>query len=196
MAIEKDTLIKVRNRDNGTVGYTIPDLGNLHRTFQPNEVKRLTFEEVQKLSWVPGGDVILRDYLVIEDNIEAVKEILGQVEPEYNYTEKEVKALLETGSLAQLQDALDFAPKGVIELIKDMSVNLPLNDVAKREAIFKATGFNITKAIEINLDTSEDNPQENQSARRAAPINTNAAAAETSKRRSEPVNYKVVSNNN
>ena len=193
MAIEKDTLIKVRNRDNGTVGYTIPDLGNLHRTFQPNEIKRLTFEEIQKLSWVPGGDVILRDFLVIEDNDEAVKEILGQVEPEYKYTEKEIKILLESGSLAQLQDALDFAPQGVIELIKDMAVKLPLNDVAKREAIFKATGFNITKAIEINADTSEDTSQENKSGRRAAPINEGAAAADTSKRRSEPVNYKVVS---
>ena len=31
--IEKDTLIKVINRVNGTVGYTIPDLNNLHRSF-------------------------------------------------------------------------------------------------------------------------------------------------------------------
>ena len=33
--LEKDTLIRVRNRDNGKVGYTIPDLGNLHRQFNP-----------------------------------------------------------------------------------------------------------------------------------------------------------------
>ena len=33
--IENSTLIKVKNRDNGTVGYTIPDLGNLHRNFMP-----------------------------------------------------------------------------------------------------------------------------------------------------------------
>ena len=31
--LEDKTVITVSNRDNGSVGYTIPDLGNLHRTF-------------------------------------------------------------------------------------------------------------------------------------------------------------------
>ena len=35
-------LVKVQNRDNGSVGYTIPDLNNLHRTYQPNETKNIT----------------------------------------------------------------------------------------------------------------------------------------------------------
>ena len=119
--IEKDTLIKVINRVNGTVGYTIPDLNNLHRSFQANESKELTMEELRKLSYIPGGDVILRDCLVIE-NPEAVAELLGEVEPEYNYTEAEIKELLEHATLNQFLDALDFAPKGVRDLIKDYAV--------------------------------------------------------------------------
>lgn len=33
-------IVKVTNRDNGSVGYTIPDLGNLHRNFYPAETKK------------------------------------------------------------------------------------------------------------------------------------------------------------
>lgn len=193
--IEKDTLIKVRNRDNGTVGYTIPDLGNLHRTFQPNEIKKLSFEELQKLSWVDGGAVLLRDYLVIEDNPEAIAELIGKVEPEYNYTEKEVTVLLQSGSLDQLKDALDYAPKGVIELIKDLAVKLPLNDIAKMKAIKEKTGFNIETAIMINEETSEKIDEKTNSGRRAEPISVNGNQTQTI-RRSEPITtgkYNIVS---
>lgn len=193
--IEKDTLIKVRNRDNGTVGYTIPDLGNLHRTFQPNEIKKLSFEELQKLSWVDGGAVLLRDYLVIEDNPEAVAELIGKVEPEYNYTEKEVTVLLQSGSLDQLKDALDYAPKGVIELIKDLAVKLPLNDIAKMKAIKEKTGFNVETAIMINEETSEKVDEKTNSGRRAEPVSVNGNQTKTT-RRSEPITtgkYNVVS---
>ena len=48
-------LVKVQNRDNGSVGYTIPDLNNLHRTYQPNETKNITMDELRKLSYVPSG---------------------------------------------------------------------------------------------------------------------------------------------
>lgn len=85
--IDKNKLIEVKNRDNGRVGYTIPDLGNLHRTFQPQETKEIPFEELKKLSYLPGGNTILQNYLVINDE-EVVKSLLGEVEPEYNYTEK------------------------------------------------------------------------------------------------------------
>lgn len=193
--IEKDTLIKVRNRDNGTVGYTIPDLGNLHRTFQPNEIKKLSFEELQKLSWVDGGAILLRDYLVIEDNPEAIAELIGKVEPEYNYTEKEVTVLLQSGSLDQLKDALDYAPKGVIELIKDLAVKLPLNDIAKMKAIKEKTGFNVETAIMINEETSEKIDEKTNSGRRAEPISVNGNQTQTI-RRSEPITtgkYNIVS---
>ena len=74
--IDKTTLIKVRNRDNGTVGYTIPDLGNLHRNFQVGETKEVTMEELRKLSYIPGGMYLLQNCFIIE-NKEAVAELLG-----------------------------------------------------------------------------------------------------------------------
>lgn len=148
-------IIKVRNRDNGTVGYTIPDLGNLHRNFQSGEVKKVTMEELRKLSYIPGGEAILRDYLVIEDNNEAIAELLGEVELEYTYTEEDVEKLLKYGSLEEFLDCLDFAPQGVIELVKHLAVKFEVNDIAKRQAILEKTGFNVTNAIMINHETEK-----------------------------------------
>jgi len=174
--LENNTIIKVKNRDNGTVGYVIPDLGNLHRSFQPHEEKDISYEELKKLSYLPGGNVILKDYLIIE-NEDAVAELLGEVEPEYNYTEEDIKNILERGSVDQLLDALDFAPSGVIDLIKDMAVKIELNDVRKREAILQKTGFNVTSAIEINKETAETSSEATQT-RRTTPITETAASKE------------------
>ena len=182
--LDKTTIIKVKNRDNGTVGYVVPDLGNLHRSFQPHEEKEITMEELRKLSYLPGGDIILRDYLIIE-NEEAVSELLGEVEPEYNYTEAEVEYLLEKGTLDQLKDALDFAPSGVIDLIKDIAVKTELNDINKRDVIFNKTGFNVTNAVNFNKENAGINETTTQS-RRAAPV-TKPAAQENSGRRSQTI---------
>ena len=61
--VEETRRIKVQNRDYGSVGYTIPDLNNLHREFQPRETKIITFDELFKLSQVPGGEYIILNYL-------------------------------------------------------------------------------------------------------------------------------------
>ena len=153
--INNNQKIKVTNRDNGHIGYTIPDLNNLTRTFAANETKEVTMNELRKLSYIPGGKVLLKDYLVL-DNKEAIEELLDQVEPEYFYTEEDVKNLLENGSLDALKDCLDYAPIGTIDLVKKLAVELPLNDVAKREAILEMTGFNIDSAIMVNKETHED----------------------------------------
>lgn len=190
--IENSMTIKVTNRDNGSVGYSVPDLG-VHRTFQPKESKEISAEELRKLSYLPGGDVIIKDYLIIH-NEELLKELLGEVEPEYYYSEDEVKTLLLSGSLEQLQDCLDFAPNGVIDLIKSLAVSLKIDNVSKRKAIQEKTGFNVTRAIEINEETEEEEEEtskENNQGRRAAPISTKKE--EAPQRRSAPPKYNVVS---
>lgn len=188
--VENNMTVKVTNRDNGSVGYSVPDLG-VHRTFQPRESKEISAEELRKLSYLPGGDVIIKEYLIIH-NEELLKELLGEVEPEYYYSEDEVKTLLLSGSLAQLQDCLDFAPDGVIDLIKSLAVSLKIDNVSKRKAIQDKTGFNVTRAIEINEETEEgDASKEGAQGRRAAPITANNE--ETQQRRSAPPKYNVVS---
>jgi hypothetical protein len=189
--LDKNTLVKVTNRDNGSVGYSIPDLGNLQRRFEAGETKEVTMEELRKLSYTIGGMVILKEYLLIHNN-EAVEELLGQVEPEYYYEESDVKDLLEKGSLDALKDCLDFAPEGTIELVKKVAVETELNDIKKREAIQSSTGFNISSAIEVNKETSEERPEEVKVRRTAA--TTVAEPTTTGRRTAAPTasKYKIV----
>ena len=188
--LEKNTIIKVMNRDNGTVGYTILDLNNLHRNFQPKEEKEVTMEELRKLSYLPGGETIIKDCLIIE-NEEALKELLSDVEPEYFYTEEDIKTLLTSGTIDQFMDCLDFAPVGVIDLVKDLAVKMEINDIRKRQAILEKTGFNVDKAIQINKETSEEEVPVEKT-RRAQPISANATNADTNTgRRTAPPKYKV-----
>ena len=182
-------LVKVQNRDNGSVGYTIPDLNNLHRTYQPNETKNITMDELRKLSYVPGGMEILRNYLVILDD-EAREEILSDVEPEYYLTKDGVKQLLLEGNLDALLDCLDFAPSGVVDLVKDVAVEIELNDVKKRDAILNKTGFNVTNAININKETT-DEVEKVKPVRRVGQSEENAATAPTGRRTAAPA-YKII----
>lgn len=148
--LDKNLEIRVQNRDSGTVGYTVPDLG-IHRTFTSGEIKTVTVDEIRKLSYLPGGKSIIKNYLLIK-NKELVNELLGEVEPEYAYSGNEVRNLLLNGSLDELKDCLDFAPQGVIELIKKFAVDLKINDIAKRQAIQEATGFNINSMIDLKQE--------------------------------------------
>lgn len=166
--IDKQLEVNVSNRGHGAVGYVLDEMGGLRRQFQPGETKRLTFEELEKLSWIPGGRYILENELVV-DNKEVIDYLLHGVEPEYYYGEDEVKFLLTEGSLDQLLDCLDFAPVGVIQLVKDLAVSLPCNDVAKRAAIFEKTGFNVNNALEM-MKEDEPEPAVEASGRRSAPV--------------------------
>ena len=190
--LDKNTLIKVTNRDNGSVGYSIPDLGNLERVFTSGETKEVTMEELRKLSYSIGGKVILDEYLIIH-NEEAIAELLGTVEPEYYYQEEDVKNLLEHGSLDELKDCLDFAPEGTVDLVKKVAVETELNDIKKRAAIQESTGFNVTSAIEINKETSEEQVEETK-VRRAAPKKEVATSVPTGRRTAAPTTskYKIV----
>ena len=173
--MDKNTNIKVLNRDNGAVVYSIPEMNGLTRVFQSGETKEVTFEELQKLSYIPGGMELLRDNLLILDNKAAIKELLGEVELEYSYTKEDVINLMKNGSLDEFLDCLDFAPGGVKDLIKTLAVELPLNDVAKREAIFNKLGFNVDNAIRIKKESAEPTQEQHISKRRVQKDQTKPA---------------------
>jgi hypothetical protein len=58
--MDRTTMIEVFNRDNGAVVYSIPEMNGLTRVFQAGETKSVTFEELEKLSYIPGGMELLR----------------------------------------------------------------------------------------------------------------------------------------
>ena len=146
--IDGNKAIKVINKYDGIVGYKVPQLG-VNRTFYPKESKNITFNELQELSFLPGGESILKNYLEITDK-SAVMDLFNiKLEPEYYYSESDIKRIMISGSLDQFLDLLDFSPAGNIDVIKSLAVELPLNDVQKRNAIQKKFGFNINKDIDI-----------------------------------------------
>lgn len=195
--VENSAIIKVTNRSRGSVGYTIPDMGNLQRKFAYGETKQIPAEEIRKLDWTPGGHILLRDYLII-DNKELVAELLHEVEPEYNYTEDKIKDILLNGSMDEFMDCLDFAPEGVVNLMKDLAVKLEIPDVRKRQALSERTKTSVDNAIKINqLSKTEDDDKAPEVKQRR--VQTADAAATTQKeRRTNPTvstqgKYKVVS---
>ena len=88
-----------------------------------------------------------------------LKDISVSVEPEYWLDDEGVKNLLLKGSLDEFLDCLDFAPSGVIDLIKKYAIALPLNDVAKREALLKKTGFDVDTVLRNQKLAKEDEPE-------------------------------------
>jgi hypothetical protein len=190
--MDKNTLIKIANRNSGRVGYQIPEIG-VNRQFSPRETKEITFEELEKLSFIPGGTRMLKDYLVVR-NEEALKAIGMEVEPEYFYSTDDIKRIMGVGSLDEFLDLLDFAPDGVLDEVKDLAVSMPLNDMSKRNAILEKLDFDVTKAIEVR-NTKFDGGDEDTSSATQAPkrrVVTTAASTATTARRTEAPKYTVV----
>lgn len=160
--MDNNSTILIANRSVGTLGYDLPEL-RISRFFEPKEVKEITFEELHALYQTSGGRVLVEECLSINDK-EALRALNLEVEPEYFYTEAEVKNIMLNGSLEEFLDMIDFGPDGVKEIIKNLAVSLPLNDVAKRDAIFEKLNFNVTKAIEIQ-NTKFDGGDEDTTAK-------------------------------
>ena len=137
--------MKVTNRSASQVGYAIPDM-NIKRLYQPGETKNVSQEELEKLAFEPGGLYILANFL----QVSAADAELLQITPEREYylSSDGVKELIRSAPLDEFLDALDFAPKGVIDMIREYSVSLPMTDTQKAEAFYEKTGFNVLKAIE------------------------------------------------
>lgn len=181
-------LVTVRNRNNGTTGYTLDN--NFHRDFNPGEVLKIPFEELERLQYAPGGQYILDNYLVVEDKV-ALDDLNMTVEPEYFYDENSVRDLLLTGSIDAFADFLDFAPNGAIELAKTIAVKEEIPDVRKRDMLSEKTGLNITNAIMVNkvMDAEDEKKAEAPKQRRVQPKEDQS---ETKTRRTEAPAQKIV----
>lgn len=193
--IKDDTLINVRNRNNGTTGYTLADGAKETRLWAENEIKKITFAELKRVSYLPGGAELLRDYLVIEDPaaIEALNVGIDiQEQPEYLYTENEIRDLLFNGSLDELKDFLDFSPDGGIEIAKQIAVNEELPDMRKRKIISEATGFNINTAIEINDMMKDNGVAEDVAPKKQRRVAKETEAAPVPEKPTRRTNYKIV----
>ena len=95
---------------------------------------------------------------------------------------------MKLGTQDEFLDMLDFAPEGVMNLIKTYAVKLPLTDLYKIEALKEKTGFDSAKALENSLDEDGELQVENTPKRRVT--------TEVPKQERRVTNeYKIISDN-
>ena len=178
MANENKNVL-VKNRSASMVVYRILEDG-IRREFQPGETKRINLRELEKLTYQSGGRTLIENFLQITDD--TVTDNLNiHTENEYYMSEEQIVELIRNGNMDDFLDCLDYAPIGVIDLIKNYAVSLPMDNIAKRDALKNKTGFDVTKALEMMRQEAQvDNAPKSE-----------AAAPTTTKRRGS-TNYKVV----
>ena len=187
--INQDTMYRVKNRSSSMVVYRIPEL-NLRREFAPGETKIISFGELEKLTYQSGGRELLEQFLQIGDEV-VTSNLNIHREVEYDMSENQVRDLLLRGSLDAFLDALDFAPLGVIDLMKSMAVSLPLTDLNKRRALKEKTGFDVDSALRhIEEEKAEENEDKIVPPAPERRVKTDIASTTPGRRTNS--NYKVV----
>lgn len=175
--------MRIKNRSAHRIIYSIPN--GVRRVFNAGESLDIPIEEIEQLTYQSGGKALIKKYLLIP--AEGRKALgWGQVQPEYDYTEEQIKNVLISGSLDEFLDMLDFAPEGVITIAKQQAINLPLTDMNKMEAFREKFGYDIATAIKHKKAVEKE-----------LSGNSNAAPAEAPQRR-VPVaeeKYKVITDN-
>lgn len=137
--------MRVKNRSAHRVSYTIPNGAN--RVFNAGESMEISIEEINQLSYQPGGKALIEKYLQVPREGREALNWDFDVQPEYDYSEEDVKRIMLTGSLDEYLDMLDFAPEGVISLIRNFALTLPLADMNKMEAFKNKFGYDVAAAI-------------------------------------------------
>lgn len=184
--MENNKIYQVKNRSASSTCYRIPEDG-IRRTFVPGEIKKISWDELQKLSYQPGGREMLTHFLQILGPVEVHKDLGIKTEPEYNMSEEDIVKLIKEGTLDAFLDCLDFAPIGVIDLIKVLAVKVPLENTAKREALKKKTGFDVAAALANIAAEKEDNKSEE-----SAPVRRVQPEQQPAGRRTSGSNYKII----
>ena len=175
-------IVLVKNRSASMVVYKLPEKG-IRREFQPGETKKIPLSELEELTYQSGGRTLIANFLQITEE-KVTDELNIHTENEYYMSEEQIKDLILYGSLDAFLDCLDYAPIGVIDLLKNYAISLPMNDIQKREALKNKTGFDVTVILEnLRQEAQVDNVEKAES----------APAPTTSTRRRASTNYKVVS---
>jgi hypothetical protein len=138
--------IKVTNRSDGNVGYELPEM-NIRRVFVPNETKEISEKELNALYQTDGGATLIKEYLFVQN--EAWVEKTWAAPIEYSWTPEDIHRCLLEDSLELFSETLDFAPAGIIDLIKKMSWQIPLADLNKISVMRTKLGFDAQAAAQI-----------------------------------------------
>lgn len=167
-----NTKIAVQNLTDNDVVY-IDDNGGISRrmVFHAQQTIPVEKEVIERMQYDTGGSILLKDFLSVKDEDMRADIGIPEDQIEYNWTKEDVKNLLTSGEEDALRDALDFAPQGIIDMIIDMAVDMPLNDRNKVEIIAEATGRNIEMMInnKLQYEKSTDKAPVKTAQRRSTP---------------------------
>ena len=109
----------------------------------------------------------------------------------------DVKELILHGTMDEWLDCLDFAPEGVVDIIKTLSVELPLTDTVKMSTFKEKTGYDLASAIkarqeEVAIATQEEKEKNEKPVRRTSASTEQEEKLTQPARRTTGNKYKVV----
>ena len=155
-----------RNLVDHKVVYVLPEL-NRRVVFEPFQEKKVQAGELRALNYTTGGEVLIHNYLSVKSNDLREEFNIPSDMVEYDWTIEDVRRVLTDLStpIEELEDALDFGPEGIRELLVDCAVKWKIPDANRRKAISRLAGVNIDKMIEfaeITDQTAEETPVHNR----------------------------------
>ena len=159
--VNDNTLVSVRNLVDHKVVYIVPEE---HRrvVFEGFQERKIPAKELRALNYTIGGADLIHNYLCIK-NDELREEFNIPLDLiEYDWTIKDIQRVLTdlNSPIEELEDALDFAPTGIREMLVDYAVRWKIPDSNRRRVISKMTGVNVDKMIEFMEIAEEDAGQE------------------------------------
>jgi len=144
--LEDKELVEVRNLVDHMVVYKIDEL-NRRVVFNPFETKKVPVDELRRLNYQHGGQILLHNYLCILND--ELRQEFG-IDPtmvEYDWTIKDIDAALTSSPIDELLDALEFGPEGIKNMLVDRAVQLKIPDTNRRKAIQEITGVDVNNMI-------------------------------------------------
>lgn len=186
--VADDESVVITNLLDHTTGYIVETSNGTVRRFLPAFASfKVKAEELRQLNYTLGGREILRNYIRVGNKSLAAEFGVDVDEtPEYNWTEKDVIDCLNSPDINILLDALDFAPKGIKQLIADKAVELEVPDVNKRKAISESLGVDIDGMIKNKHAYDEQEDEKPKTTRRRTTKST-STTTRTRRTKTEPV---------
>lgn len=158
MAVKKitnDTMVEVINTSSGSVGY-VPEMSTVSKKWErQGTVKKVKLGELRDVIGTVGGYVLFSENLLLIRD-ESIREELGLPELDrYTFTEKEVKELLQSKSLDELEDVVQNCTDDMLDTITTTAIKEEVSDLNKLRMIEDYTGVNVVEAIKSH---QEENP--------------------------------------
>lgn len=132
--------MKVMNRSTGTAGYSLPEL-NIRRVFNVGEIKELKDKEILALYNTDAGRLMLCQILQVQNKEFVQKEIWPDAPVEYFWTIEDIKKCMLEESAELFAETLEYAPEGVVDIMKDLAWRTPLTDLNKCTIMKQKLGF-------------------------------------------------------